>query len=226
MIDPKGGFDLKKDLFGPLGNRVTVLSDLKKPITEKSQRSLFAVELDDEKAFLATFNKILTATNATPKKRDFQGTTIYDFDVPNLPPGAQVNIDGPICVAITKGNIFIATEPTYLEQILRSGSQSLADSPEFQAVAKKLPEKNSILSFDKTEEQARMIYEMVKGDGLQKALDQANAANGQKVKNPIDPNKVPEFSVFAKYLGQGGSFGIMDEQGVTITSFTLRKAAP
>lgn len=227
-IDPNGGFDIKKDVIGPLGNRVTILSDLKKPITEKSQRTLFAIELDDEKAFLATFNKLIAVANASPKKRDFQGTTIYDFDPPQLPPGAQMNLDGPVSVAIAKGSLFVATEPTYLEQILRGGTPPLSESAEFQSIARKLPEKNSMLSFDKTEEQARMIYEMVKGEGLQKALDQANAnaPGGQKVKNPIDSSKVPEFSVFAKYLGQGGSFGIMDEQGVTITSFSLRKPLP
>ena len=226
-IGPNGDFDFKKDLFGPLGNRITAISDLKKPITDKSQRALFAVALDDEKTFQSTFNKVLTLTGSAPKKRDFQGTTIYDFEIPALPAGAQMNITGPICVAIAKGNLFISTEPTLLEQILRSGAPALADNADFQAVAKKLPAKNSILSFDRTEEQARLIYEMVKGGGLQKALDQAAAGNGgQAPKNPIDPSKIPEFSVFAKYLGQGGSFGVMDEQGLTFTSFILRKAAP
>jgi len=225
-----GDFDFKKDVFGPLGNRVTYVSDFKKPITEKSQRALFAVALDDEKTFQNTFNKILDLTKATPKKRDFQGTTIYDFDVPNIPnaPAGGMKLDGPISVAIAKGNIFVSTEPTFLEQALRSGGASLADSPEYQAVAKKLPAKNSLVSFDRTEEQARLLYNMVKDGSFQKALDQANANNqgGNKVKNPIDPKKVPDFSVFSKYLGQGGSFGIQDEQGVTITSFMLRKANP
>jgi len=227
---PNGDFDFKKDVFGPLGNRITTIGDFKKPITEKSQRALFAVALDDEKAFQTTFNKILDLTKATPKKRDFQGTTVYDFDVPEIPnAGANgLNFQGPISVSIAKGNVFIATEPTFLEQILRSGGSPLADSPEYQAVARKLPGKTSIIGFDRTEEQARLLYEMVKNGGLQKALDQANANNndGPKVKNPIDPKKIPDFSVFAKYLGQGGTFGIMDEQGVGVTTFVLRKANP
>lgn len=225
-VGPNGDFDLKKDVFAPLGNRISILSDQKKPITEKSQRSIFAIALDDEKVVLNTFNKILDLTKATPKKRDFQGTTIYDFEIPAVPAGVQMNLQGPISVAIAKGNLFVASEPTFLEQVLRSGAPALVDSPEFQALARKLPEKNSLLSFDRTEEQFRNLYEMIKGDGLQKVLDQANAGNGQNVKNPIDPKKVPDFSVFAKYLGQSGSYGLMDEQGLTITTFTLRKTAP
>lgn len=226
---PNGDFDFKKDVFAPLGNRITSVSDFKKPITEKSQRYLFAVALDDEKTFQNTFNKILDLTKATPKKRDFQGATVYDFDIPNIPnaEAAGVNLEGPISVTITKGNLFVSTEPTFLEQTLRSGGVPLADTPEYQAVAKKYPEKNSILSYDRTEEQARLVYDMVKGDGLQKAIDQANANNpGEKAKNPIDPKKIPDFSVFAKYLAPGGSFGTQDEQGLTITSFMLRKAKP
>ena len=226
---PNGDFDFKKDLFGPLGNRISVVSDFKKPVTEKSQRYLVAVGLDDEKAFQNTFNKILDLAKATPKKRDFQGATVYDFDVPAIPNAgaAGVNLEGPISVTITKGNLFIATEPSFLEQTLRAGAAALADSPEFQAVAKKYPELTSILTYDKTEEQARIVYDMVKGDGFQKALDQANANNpGEKVQNPIDPKKIPDFSVFAKYLAPGGTFGVQDESGVTITSFMLRKAKP
>ncbi len=226
---PNGDFDFQKDVFGPLGNRISTVSDFKKPITEKSQRYLFAVGLDDEKAFQNTFNKILDLTKASPKKRDFQGTTVYDFEVPPIPNAgaAGLNLEGPISVTIAKGNLLVSTEPTFLEQVLRSGGAALADSPEFQAIAKKYPEKTSILTYDRTEEQARLVYDMIKGEGFQKALDQANANNpGEKVENPIDPKKIPDFSVFAKYLAPGGTFGIQDEQGVTITSFMLRKAKP
>ncbi len=229
IAGPNGDFSFQKDVFGPLGNRITTVSDFKKPITEQSRRYLFGIGLDDEKAFQSTFNKILDLTKASPKKRDFQGTTVYDFEIPEIPNAgaAGLTLQGPISVTIAKGNLFIASEPTFLEQILRSGGAALADSPEFQAVAKKYPAMTSILSYDKTEEQARLLYDMVKGDGLQKAIDQANANNpGEKVDNPIDPKKIPDFSVFAKYLAAGGTFGVQDENGVTITSFMLRKAKP
>jgi hypothetical protein len=37
---------------------------------------------------------------------------------------------------------------------------------------------------------------------------------------------MPDFSVFAKYLSQGGRYSETAEDGVTITSFSLRKAKP
>lgn len=222
---PGGDFDFKKDLFGPLGNRITAVSDFKKPITEKSQRYLFGIALDDPKAFQNTFNKLLDVTKASPKKREFQGTTVYDFDVPNLPNGAGLDIQGPISVAIAKGTLFVSSEPAFLEQALRTGGASLAETGDYQAVAKKLPEKNSVLSFDKAEEQAKVLYEMFKSGKLEEAIKNSNP-NAAEIKSPIDKAKVPDFSVFAKYLSQGGSYGTMDEQGFTITQFILRKANP
>src|SRR5258707_1777 len=84
-----------------------------------------------KKAFQTSFNKLLDVTKAPPKPPDVQGVKIYDFDVPNVPNAGAggLNIEGPISVAITKGNLFLSTEPTLLEQVLRSGGNSLADSP-------------------------------------------------------------------------------------------------
>ncbi len=42
----------------------------------------------------------------------------------------------------------------------------------------------------------------------------------------IPVEKLPEFSVFAKYLSLGGSSSIMDDDGFTMTGFTLRRANP
>ena len=42
----------------------------------------------------------------------------------------------------------------------------------------------------------------------------------------IPADKLPDFSVFAKYLSLGGGFGVMDDEGFTMTGFSLRKARP
>jgi hypothetical protein len=38
--------------------------------------------------------------------------------------------------------------------------------------------------------------------------------------------KLPEFSVVAKYLSVGGSYSVMDDDGFTMTGFTLRRSGP
>lgn len=234
---PNGGEPLsfKKDIFDPLGNRITVLGDFKKPITEDSQRMLVGVALEKASDFQNTLNKLIALAGGAPKKREFQGTTIYDFEIPDLP-NANPNVNagrlkGPISVAIAKDTLFLASEPTLLELILRmkKGDPTLADSAGFQAVAKEIPAQTSTLTYVKPEESARLSYEMIKSGQFQKALSGAAAAGGpdiSKIGKLINKDKLPDFSVFAKYLSQGGGFTVMEDDGVTITSFSLRKTNP
>ena len=238
LVGPNGGEPLsfQKDIFGPLGDRISVVTDFKKPVNEDSQRMLVGVALEDTKAFQNTLNKLIALANGAPKKREFQGTTIYDFELPDLPNanGGEnaKRFKGPISVAVAKNTFFIATEPTLLEQALRGGGASLADSPAFQAVAKTLPGPVSSLSYIRPDESARISYDMIKSGQFEKALQSAataGAAGGAdvaKLSKVINKEKLPDFSVFAKYLSQGGSYSVMEDDGVTITGFTLRKANP
>jgi hypothetical protein len=239
LVGPNGGepLNFKKDIFDPLGDRVTVISDFKKPVTEDSQRMLVAVALEDQEKnpFQNTLNRLIGLANGQPKKREFQGATIYDFDMPELPnananPNAgKVQLKGPVSVTVAKNTLFISSDPTLLEQVLRGGGASLADSASFQAVAKEVPEKVSNLNYVRPDEQARLSYEMVKSGQFEKALQGAAAAGGPdvgKVGKLFDKDKLPDFSVFAKYLSQGGGYGVMADDGMTFTSFTLRKANP
>src|SRR5208337_2860839 len=97
------------------------------------------------------------------------GTTIYDFDVPvpnlpNNPNGGnlQATIKGPISLAIAKETLFVTTDTTLLEQILRPGGVPLAESPTYQTVAKEIPQKVSGMTFVRPDEQARLSYDMIK----------------------------------------------------------------
>jgi len=240
LAGPEGGQPLsfQKDLFGPLGDRITMISDFKKPIKEDSQRVLLGIALEDSKAFQGTLTRVMELAGAAPKKRDFQGTTIYDFDVPvpnlpNNPNGGnlQATIKGPISLAIAKETLFVTTDTTLLEQILRPGGVPLAESPTYQTVAKEIPQKVSGMTFVRPDEQARLSYDMIKSGQFEKALRQGMAAGrgGQappELPKIINPDKLPDFSVFAKYLTLGGSYSIADEDGLLSTGFTLRKNNP
>ena len=236
LVGPNGGppLDFQKDIFGPLGDRISMISDFKKPIKEDNQRMMVGVALEDAKAFQNTLSKLIALAGGAPKKREFQGTTIYDFDMPDLPnnpngPGANVKIKGPISVAVAKETLFVTSEPTLLEQVLRGGGSPLAESSAYQAVAKEMPDKVSTLTFARPEEQSRITYDMVKSGQFEKALDGAAAAGGpdmSKLGKLIDKDKLPDFSTFAKYLSQGGGYGVTDEDGITWTTFSLRKANP
>jgi hypothetical protein len=238
LAGPEGGAPLsfQKDIFGPLGDRITMITDYKKPIKEDSQRVLVGIALEDAKAFQGTLGRILDLAGAAPEKRDFQGTTIYDFDVPvpNLPNNAGGNVQGlkgPVSLAIAKDTLFFTTDTALLEQILRPGAAPLAESPAYQTVAKEIPAKVSGTTFVRPDEQARISYDMIKSGQFEKAIQQGMAAgNGGQVPAElptlIDVNKLPDFSVFAKYLTLGGSYSVLDDDGLVSTGFTLRKTNP
>lgn len=192
---------------------------------------VIGIALEDAKVFTDTLKKIIALTGATPAKRDFDGATIYDFEVPELPnagAGQNVQFKGPISVAIAKNTVFVSSEPTLLEQVLRGGAP-LADSPEFLAVAEKAPAKTSSLTYVRPEESARVSYEMIKSGQFEKALQSASATGGPDVSGVgklFDKSKLPDFSVFAKYLSAGGGYAVMEDDGVMITNFSLRSANP
>lgn len=232
LAGPNGGepFSFQKDLFGPLGDRITFVTDFKKPIKEDSQRMLLAVALEDAKRFQATLNKIISLAGGSPEKREFLGTTIYDFKLPDMPNSAPNSPlkSGKISLAIAKDTLFVATEPGLLELVLRGGGAPLTDNPEFQRVTKEAPSQTSSLSFAKSEEQARASYDMIKSGSFEKALQQGQANNPDMAKfaKLFNKDKLPEFSVFTKYLTQGGGYGVQDEDGYVQTSYTLRKSNP
>ncbi|WP_246196198.1 hypothetical protein [Aquisphaera giovannonii] len=241
LAGPEGGQPLsfQKDIFGPLGDRITLISDFKKPIKEDSQRMLLGIALEDSKAFAGTLSRVIELAGASPKKRDFQGTTIYDFDipVPNIPgqPEGQVQagVKGPVSLAIAKETLFVTTDTTLLEQILRPGVVPLADNEQYQIVAKELPAKVSGLTFVRPDEQARLSYDMIKSGQFEKALRAGMAASASRAGQAppelpkiIDPDKLPDFSVFAKYLTLGGSYSVSDDDGFLSTGFTLRRNNP
>jgi len=235
LVGPNGGepLNFKKDVFDPLGDRITVISDFKKPVTEESQRMLIGVALEDEKGFSNTLTKIIALTGAAPKKREFQGATIYDFEIPEIPNANAGNVQfkGPVSLAIAKGTLFVSTEPTLLEQAIRGGGPALADNAAYQSVAKEMPATLSAVTYVRPEESARLTYEMIKNGQFQKALNQGAAAGGGNGPNVdltkvFDKDKLPDFSVFAKYLSQGGGYAVMEDDGVMISNFTLRKSTP
>jgi hypothetical protein len=239
LVGPNGGepLSLKNDVFGPIGDRISIISDFKKPIKEDSQRVLLAVHLEDAKAFENTLNRVFALAGATPEKREFQGTTIYDFPIANLannPAAPDVNIQairGPISAAIANNTLFVTTNTSLLEQVLRPGNSSLAESNAFQAIAKEMPEKASGMTYVRPDEQARLSYDMVKTGQFEKVIQQAaaSARNGGELPNLeklIPTDKLPDFSVFSKYLSLGGGYSVMDEDGFVMTSFTLRRNNP
>jgi hypothetical protein len=239
LVGPNGGEPLsfQKDFFGPIGDRLTLISDFKKPVKEDSQRYLLGIALEDARAFQGSLNRLFEITQGAPRKREFQGTTIYDVDLPNMPnpnaAGAQP-FKGSLSFAVAKNTFFVTTDTTLLEQVLRPGNATLEENAGFQSLVKEMPERVSGMSFVRPDESARLLYDLVKSGQYEKAVQQMFGANARgprpqqipPIGKVIANEKLPEFSAIAKYLSLGGSYSVMDDEGFTMTGFTLKREGP
>ncbi len=237
LAGPNGEpLSFQKDIFGPLGDRITLVTDFKKPVKEDSQRMLLGVALEDAKAFQSTFNRILEISQAAPAKREFQGTTIYDFDVtvPNPNAAGAAAMTRKISMAVAKNTLFVTSDTTLLEQVLRPGNAPLEESAAFQTLVKEMPESASGMTFVRPEESARVFYDLVKSGQYEKAVQQMFGANARgprpqqvpQLGKVIANEKLPEFSALAKYLTLSGSYSLMEDDGFTMTGFTLKRQGP
>ncbi len=152
LVGPNGGepISLKKDIFGPLGDRLTLVSDFKKPVKDDSQRLLLGVALDDSKAFTNTLTKILGMTGAPPRSGTSRAPPSTTSSSPRCPAGQRRQQPlqerdrepGHRQGHPVRGH---RAGPARIDPPGRGSS--LADSPEFQAVAKQIPAKTSSLTY-------------------------------------------------------------------------------
>ncbi len=190
---------------------------------------LLGVELEDSAAFSKTLDKVLALTNVTPKKRQFENTTIYEFEIPAMQNAERGRGPGRTDQrGDRRDHLFLSHPASILEQVIRGGGPALAETPAYRAVAEHFPKASSTQSFTRSEEQARVLYKMIQSGQLNDAIKEAARNAGGEVPDEafIDPAKLPDFSVFQKYISQSGGFGVMEPDGVSFTQFTLKKETP
>jgi hypothetical protein len=180
--------DIRTDLIGYLGDRVTVISDLQVPITPKSERLLFAVEAKDEK-HLASVIQDWMETDPDTRKREIAGHVVWEIvdEKAELP---MITIEGsPLdkpsgeeeaeeeeeralppnsAVTVAHGHLFVATHIDILTKVLTEyeNGAKLADSAEYLRVKSEIaalaqPEQFG-QSFTRTDEAYRGAYELLR----------------------------------------------------------------
>ncbi len=232
MVGPNNEtLSIQDDIFGPLGDRITIIADFNakdvEELTQEDQRSLVGIALDDATTLRSTLSTLFAMAGAKPAERDFRGITIYELAIPELPAGQnapQMEFPESFNLAVTDQTLFISTEVTLLERVLRGGD-SLADDPDFKAVAASYPERASGFSFTRSEQSAQILYNLIVNGGLQDTIDAAGAPGGADVPDLselIDLSKFPSFSVFSKYLINSGGYSQQLDNGLITTQFSTK----
>ncbi len=160
--------DIRKDLVGHVGQRVTVVTDYKLPITPTSERLLFAAETTNEKALAEAVKKSLQ-DDPDVIKRTFGDYVIWEMKAEE-PPVAAVVIEHPgggdgaaakpegklegkpaekkvedvrlpnAAIAVAKGHLFVSSHVDFLEKILGKlpERERLGDDVDFRRVNEEL----------------------------------------------------------------------------------------
>ena len=180
--------DIRKDLVGYLGDRVTMISDLQIPITPKSERLLFAIEAKDETHLAAVIKKWME-TDPDTRKREIAGHVVWEIvdekaelpmiTIENSPfdrPKAEEEVEEEeeralppnSAVTVAHGQLFVATHIDILTKILTEfeNGTKLASSADYLRVQGELtsiaqPEQFG-QSFTRTDEAYRGTYELLR----------------------------------------------------------------
>ncbi len=158
--DPYGQqVDVRKEFIANMGNRVTVMSSYDTPISEDSERAVFAIEAKNEKALAATLEKWMSKEPGVVRRQVGQ-YTIWER-VANNNAGQEPDLDVPAgfseartgsdqksvnekrrkervlpnsAVTVALGHLMMASDINYLTELLQGFGQHerLASSADYQ----------------------------------------------------------------------------------------------
>lgn len=228
--------NLKNDLIGPLGNRVTFISDYVVEESKPNPRILLAWELEDSQKLVELFDRLMAlAGGALPlETTSVNGNTVYTFPLGDLV-AAQVDESqmpfklGVFGFTITKTHLMLTTHVELLNKCLNQSEGGLVETEAYKMLAAKMPAEVSLMGITRTDEEAKMTWNWIKEGKLAEMLRTAMESQSEVgaflggIVDALDGSNLPEFDAVAKYFIPSGSYGIMDDKGFKYMSFTPKK---
>jgi hypothetical protein len=198
----------KKDLIDHLDGKIHFLQAEPKEAEADEPPTpmmLIALGLKDAAKMKKTLAAIAKSGENGLETRDFNGETIYEI--------AQPGADQSVSITVTEGQLVVTNDTPLLEGMMRgaTGRESLVDSPDYKKIAKFIPAKTSMLSFQRSDVQFKTLYNLLKNAD-------ANALDG------LDVSKLPPFEVLAKYLQSSGGYTIPDKKGSKSVTYSLKRS--
>ena len=225
---------IKSDVIGPLGNRLSVLTDLSESRGMPVSRVLLAWQLDNADKLRGTIDRLIgLAGGALPlQTKTVKGHTVYTFPLGELLATQAPDQDMPIPVgnvglAVSKSHLLLATHVELLDKALNSSGSGLAESRDYRRIASKFPGKTSGVFFARADQQAESTWKMVKSGQLTKLLRQllsqgdAERIFGNLV-DAVNGQNLPALDSVRTYLAPSGGYLLMDERGVRLVQFSLK----
>jgi hypothetical protein len=191
--DPYGQqVDVRKEFIENMNNRVTVMSSYDTPISEESERAIFAIEAKDEKALAKTLEKWMAKESEKDVKRHQVGQYVIYERVANETAEPDVEVPGfsqnrtgsdeksvnekrrrervlpNSAVTVALGHLMKASDFKYLSEILEGFGQrerlaSSADYKQMEEVMNKVaPGERSGYHFGRSDEEFRPAFDLIR----------------------------------------------------------------
>ncbi|HET6425084.1 MAG TPA: hypothetical protein VFG20_15465 [Planctomycetaceae bacterium] len=194
----------KKDVIDQLTGVIHLVTDAQKVDgdTPPIPSMVVAAGLKDGPAYAKTLAKLAKMDGFPGMVRDVNGTTVYDISTN----------DTKMSLGVSGNMLLIGTDEAKFNEAVRGkASKPLSGSADYKAIAKHFPKKTSMIGFQRSEGQAKMLYETLR-----------NRDNDEI--EGIDLKKLPEWSVIAKYFQPSGSYAVPDKKGALFVGFALPPA--
>jgi hypothetical protein len=228
--------NLKNDLIGPLGNRISFINDYIVEESTPNPRFLLAWELENSQKLTELFDRLMTlAGGALPlETTSVNGNTVYTFPLGDLV-AAQVDPSqmpfklGVFGFTITKTHLMLTTHVELLNKCLNTNSGGLAESEIYSTLAKKMPAEVSMMGVSRRDEDGKATWTYLKSGKLAETIRTAMESQSEVgaflggIIDALDGSNLPEFEKVQKYFIPSGSYAIMDDKGVKYMSFTPKQ---
>ena len=191
--DPNGPrIDIRKELIHHLGERGTILSDVKLPVDLKSERLMALVEITNPAVVAKTLEKAFKNDPAA-KPKDFKGHRIWEISQEEgVAETSELMIEGAgfvskedeaaleeekpvlpnMALTVFQGHLVVSTHIDYVEDLISHGGagESLGKKTDYQRVDASLVKlgqgTDSFHYFVRTDESYRATYELIKQNKL------------------------------------------------------------
>ncbi|MDB6110051.1 MAG: hypothetical protein JWR69_1801 [Pedosphaera sp.] len=233
--DKDPNFDIKKNLFGNLGD--DMISYSKAPKGDSladlnSPPSLFLLASPNPEQLSAGLKSVFALMGqqgGAPTEREFLGKKIYTIPLPAT--GAKGSKSSSLSYACSGGYIAISADNGMLEEYLRSSQaevKPLKDTPGLgEATQKVAGNGTSIFGYSNDSETMRVTLEALKkdfgspgGGSLGPLAATMGLGSASKIKEWFDVSLLPDFDKIAKYFSFTVYSGTASADGLSFKSFT------
>lgn len=212
MAEQEGGLQLhlKNDVLDQLTGSIHYISDMEDPNVVDSARYAVALGVKDSSKAQSVL-AALSDAGLPVETREFRGAKIYEMELP-LPAvgGLGQGTEPPMMgMTVAKDHLFIASNVTLLEQVLRGGGESLVSTNDYKRMAAHFPGKTSILGYQDQSSQFKAAYELLRSGSAGDIIE------------GLDLSKLPPFEAIEKYLPPTATYIVPDDSGALMVSFSL-----